>query len=100
MHKINAIESFSFQRESLQWLNRKALADEYLIFLVTLYGIHLDSGARRIYDFSYMTMPEMRQEIKARVYMIRAENKRKIRAYFEKEAKKQQDMLRKLSQLT
>lgn len=91
--------SLVYQIERVRNKTRKSLLNEYIIFLINLYGHLIEDGTKRIADFSNMTMQDMRVEVQLRTRAMRISSNQKIRAHQDKEAKKQEELLRKLSQL-
>jgi hypothetical protein len=88
-----------YQVELIRNKTRKALLEEYMIFLINLYGHLIQDGTKRISDFENMTMLDIRTEVTLRTRAMRGENNSKIRAYQEKEQKKIDKLMKDLSQL-
>lgn len=87
-----------YQIELLRNRTRKALLEEYIVFLINLYGHLIQDGAKRISDFDKLTMLDIRTEVTLRTKAMRGDSNAKIRAHKEKEQKKQDDLLKRLSQ--
>jgi len=86
-----------YQIERVRDKTRKALLEEYQIFLINLYGHLIEDGTKRISDFSNMTMLDIRTEVQLRTRAMRSLTNIKIKAHQEKEQKKQIELLRRLS---
>lgn len=97
--KYNPYIPLVYQIEKIRNRTRKALLEEYTIFLINLYGHLIEDGTKRISDFSNMSMLDVRTEVQLRIRAMRGSTNAKIRAYKEKEKKKQEETLRKLSRL-
>lgn len=97
--KYNPHIPLVYQIEKVRNKTRKALLEEYQIFLINLYGHLIEDGTKRISDFSSMSMLDVRTEVQLRTRAMRTSTNQKIKAHKEKEAKKQEELLRKLSQL-
>lgn len=95
----NPYESLIFQIESVKNRTRKALMNEYMIFLINLYGHLIQDGTKNIRDYKDLTMMDIRNEVIIRIKAMRGESNAKIRAHKEKEQKKQDELLRKLSRM-
>lgn len=88
-----------YQIEKVRNRTRKALLEEYMIFLINLYGHLIEDGTKRITDYANMSMLDIRTEVQLRTRSMRQSTNAKIRAYHDKEQKKQDELLKKLSQL-
>lgn len=97
--KYNPRQSITFQIEDVRNKTRAVLSEEYMIFLINLYGHLIQDGTKTIKDFKKMTMLDVRSELVLRTKAMRGDTNAKIRAYKEKEQKKQDELLRKLSRL-
>src|SRR5215207_6121303 len=95
--KYNPYQSVIFQIESMKNRARKALLNEYMVFLITLYGHQINDGTKAIKDYNYLTMPEVRLELELRIKMMRSATDNKIRKHMEKEKRKQDELLRRLA---
>src|SRR5688572_9310856 len=94
--KHNPYQSILFQQEKIRHRTPKALADEYLILLTTLYGRRFESGEVRLKEYADMTMFDIINEIKLRTKMIRADNQRISQQKEEKERKEQEEAIQEL----
>lgn len=94
--KYNPRQSILFQQERIRHRTPKALAEEYLILLTTLYGRRVESGEVRIKDYADMTMFDVVNEIKLRTKMIHAENQRTTQQREDKERKEQDAAIQEL----
>lgn len=98
--KHNPHQSIIFQQERIRHRLPKALADEYLIFLTTLYGRKFESGDVRIRDYADMTMYDIYNELRLRTKMIHADNERTRDKVKEKERKEQDEAIQELLMVT
>lgn len=97
--KYNPYISLVYQIEVIRNHTRKMFLEEYMVFLINLYGHLIQDGTKNIRDYAGMTMQDVRTELTLRTKAMRGESNAKIRAHKEKEAKKQEELLRKLAQL-
>ncbi len=88
-----------YQIEKVRNRTRKALVEEYMIFLINLYGHLIEDGSKRITDYDTMTMLDIRAEVQLRTRAMRGSTNAKIRSQREKEQKKQDELLAKLARL-
>jgi hypothetical protein len=95
--KYNPYVSVIFQIEDMKNKSRRALLQEYMVFLITLYGHQINDGVKTIRDYNYLTMPEVRLELQLRIKMMRSHTNNKIRKHVETEKRKQDELLRRLS---
>ncbi len=96
-NSYNPYQSVTYQIESMKNRSRKALLQEYLIFLATLYGGSIQDGTKSIQDYKHLTMQEVRIEIQLRTKMLRNSTNAKIRKHVETEKRKQDEILRRLA---
>ncbi len=97
--KYNPNIPLVYQIEKIRNRTRKALLEEYTIFLINLYGHLIEDGTKRVADFATMSMLDIRVEVQLRTRSMRQSTNAKIRAHRDKEQKKQDELLRKLAQL-
>lgn len=97
--RYNKHRSVLFQIEAARHRTPKALAEEYLIFLSTLYGRKIETGDVRLRDYGDMTMYDIADEIKIRTKMLHADNMRKIEQHKDKRKKEQDEAIKQLIQL-
>lgn len=97
--KYNEHQSLVFQQECIRYRLPTAFAQEYFIFLTTLYGRKFETGDARIQDFSMMTMADICDEIKLRTNMLQADNQMKIQLYKDKKKKDQDKAIQELLQI-
>lgn len=97
--KHNKHQSIIFQIERIRHRTPKALAEEYFVFLSTLYGRKIESGDVRLRDYGNMTMFDVADEIKIRTKMLHADNMRKIEQHRAKRKKEQDNAIKELIQL-
>lgn len=95
--KYNPYQSLVFQIEDMKNKARKALSNEYMVFITTLYGAQINEGTKALKDYAYLTMPEVRLELQLRTKMMRSHTNNKIRKHIEMEKRKQDELLRRLS---
>lgn len=95
---FNPYQPTVYQIEFVRNKTRKALLEEYIIFLINLYGHLIQDGTKRITDFNNLTMLDIRTEVTLRTKAMRGESNAKIRAHQEKEQKKQDELLARLAQ--
>lgn len=95
----NPYQSIVYQIEVVRNKTRRALLHEYMIFLINLYGSSFDDGRVRIKNYADMTMLDMRNEILLRIKMLHGESNAKIKKHKEEQQRKQDELLRRLSQL-
>jgi len=98
-HRHNNYIPYTYQLELVRNRTREVLMREYMIFVVNLYGHLIQDGTKKIRDYANMSMIDMREELILRTRAMRGSNNRKIKEYKEKEQKRQDELLRKLSQL-
>jgi hypothetical protein len=94
--KHNPYQSILFQQERIRHRTPKALADEYLVLLTTLYGRRFESGEVRLKEYIDMTMFDVTAEIKLRTKMIHADNQRATQQRKDKERKEQEEAIQEL----
>jgi len=97
--KYNDYVSYTYQLELVRNRTRAVLSREYMVFVVNLYGHLIQDGTKKIRDYAAMSMVDMREELILRTRAMRGSNNRKIKEYKVKEQKRQDELLRKLSQL-
>lgn len=95
----NPHQSVIYQIEEVRNKSRRAITHEYLIFLINLYGNHIETGDKRIKDYYDMTMLDVRNELLLRIKMMRGETNSRIRKHKEEQQRKQDELLRRLSQM-
>lgn len=98
--KHNPYTSLIYQIEVIRHRTRKALVEEYMIFLINLYGHKFQDGEKTIKDYNHLTMMDIRNELLLRTRMMKGDTDAKIKKYKEDEQRKQDEYLRKLALLT
>ena len=86
--------SFDLQRSRRKFI--EVFNEERFFILSTFYAGLIEEGQRTIQDFEKLTMFGMRNEVRLRTHIMKAQNDRTIKQYKDEQERKERELLEKL----